>query len=60
MSDPSLARLAGAVSILQPVAAMLEEILHMLTPSHVAACPDSKQSTWPEPLPELLAKRHHK
>lgn len=38
---PGLHGLHGAVSILQPVVVMLEEILHILTSSHVAACPDN-------------------
>lgn len=42
MTDPRLAWLAGAINILQSLAVPLEEILHILTPSHTATCQGSK------------------
>lgn len=60
MTDPGLAWLAGAINILQPLVVLLEEILHIPTPSHTATCPGSKQTTRPEQLLQPSAKCHHK
>lgn len=42
MTDPRLAWLTAAINILQSLAVLLEEFLHILTPSHTATCLGSK------------------
>lgn len=60
MTDPGVARFVGAINIVQPLVVLLEEILHIPTPSHATTCPGSKQTAQPERLLSQPAKCHHK